>query len=325
MSLDPHVRRFLDTLAIGASGRIDLAARRQGQRVLAKLAGTEERPLDVADLALPLPAGPRAARLYTPVGATRAGPGLVFFHGGGLVAGDLDTHDALCRSLAASSNCRLVAVEYRLAPEHPFPAAIEDAVAAFAHVALEAAAFGIDPTRLAVGGDSAGAGLAARVCQEMRGHRPAIAAQLLLCPVLDLRCRSVTHAAFATGYLLDAATMQHDIAACGVAERIEDPRVSPLLEPDLTGLPAAHIHTAAYDMVRDDGAAYAERLGEACVPTTYVCHPGMIHAFYGLGRLVPAARAILAGIGTAFGSTLRGAALADESDLIHPERQRRAS
>ncbi|GEO97804.1 alpha/beta hydrolase [Methylobacterium haplocladii] len=324
MSLDPYVRRFLDTLAMGGAGAPSVAGRRQGQRVLARLAGVESAPISVRELTLPLWSGPCAARLYTPPDAAEPGPGLVFFHGGGLIAGDLDTHDTLCRRLAVAVGCRLVSVAYRLAPEHPYPAAIEDAVAAFVHVAGDAAAFGIDPSRLAIGGDSAGAGLAARVCQELRGNGLAIAAQLLLCPVLDLRCGSAAQDAFATGYFLDGQTMRHDIAANGVAHMVDEPRVSPLLEPDLAGLPPAQIHTAAFDIVRDDGAAYAERLRQAGIPVAYTCHAGMIHFFYGLGRLIPAAQPILTEIGAAFGALLRGAP-AEQPDIVHPEPLRRAS
>ncbi|GJE56818.1 MULTISPECIES: alpha/beta hydrolase [Methylobacterium] len=324
MSLDPYVRRFLDTLAMSGPNAPTIAARRQGQRVLARLAGLEPHPVLVEERVLPIPSGPCAARLYALADAAESGPGLVFFHGGGFVSGDLDTHDTLCRRLAIATGCRVVSVAYRLAPEHPFPAAIEDAVAAFVHIAGDAAAFGIDPTRLAVGGDSAGAGLAARVCQQLRGHGPAIAAQLLLCPVLDLRCGSAAQGAFATGYMLDAQTMRHDIAANGVAHMTDDPSVSPLLEPDLAGLPPAHIHTAAFDIVRDDGAAYAERLAEAGVPVAYTCHAGMIHFFYGLGRLIPAAQPILTEIGAAFGGLLRGFP-AVQPDIVHPEHLRRAS
>ncbi len=324
MSLDPYVRRFLDTLAISGPNTPSVAARRQGQRVLARLAGVEPSPVRVAERVLPIASGPCAAGLYALPDAPDFGPGLVFFHGGGFVSGDLDTHDTFCRRLTIATGCRIVSVAYRLAPEHPYPAAIEDAVAAFLHIAGDPAAFGIDPARLAIGGDSAGAGLAARVCQQLRGHGPAIAAQLLLCPVLDLRCGSASQAAFETGYMLDGATMRHDIAANGVADMLDDPRVSPLLEPDLAGLPPAHIHTAAFDIVRDDGSAYAERLRQAGVPVAYTCHAGMIHFFYGLGRLVPTAQPILTEIGAGFGALLRGAGTA-HPDIAQPEPLRRAS
>ncbi|TGD99420.1 alpha/beta hydrolase [Methylobacterium nonmethylotrophicum] len=319
MSLDPHVRRFLDMMAIGAPGDpAHVAGRRESLRALAGLAASPAVATGIRSLSLPLPAGPRPARLYTPLDAPERGPGLVYFHGGGLVAGDLETHDAVCRRLAVAAGCRIVAVDYRLAPEHPFPAAIEDAVAAFLEVTARAGELGIARGRLAVGGDSAGGGLAARVCHELRGMGPAIAAQLLICPVLDLRCDTASHRDFAQGYFLDARTIAADIAACGVAGLVDSPRVSPLREPDLAGLPPARIHTAAFDMVRDDGAAYARRLERAGVPVEYACHEGMIHFFYALGRLVPRSQSILAEIGAGFGALLRGEPVPAPNSIPQP-------
>ncbi len=187
-----------------------------------------------------------------------------------------------------------------------------------------APALGIDGDRLAIAGESAGAGLAARVCQELRGSELSLAAQLLLCPVLDLRFGSASHQAFATGYLLDAATVRHDVEALGVAGMVESPRVSPLLEPDLAGLPPAQIHVAECDMFRDDGAAYAERLTQAGVPASLTCHQGMIHFFYGLGRMVPQARPSLSAIGSEFGALLRGLE-PKTTNTARPRQLRRAS
>lgn len=324
MPLDLHVRRFLAMMALGGPSRPGTEQRRQGQRLLAKLAGVEASPVVAQAVSLPLPGGAREARLFTPLSFEAPGPGIVFFHGGGLVAGDLDTHDGISARLAETSGCPVLAVTYRLAPEHPFPAAMEDAVASLRCAADMARRLGIDPDRLAVAGESAGAGLAARACQELRGSGIAIAAQLLLCPVLDLRCTSASHRAFASGYLLDAPTVQHDIAVCGVAGLTEDPRVSPLLEPGLSGLPPTQIHTAEFDMFRDDGAAYAARLAAAGVPVSHACHAGMIHFFYGLGRLVPTAQPILGRIGAEFGALLRGEAPVP-AEIPHHAFQRRAS
>ena len=322
MPLDPHVRRLLAMMALGGAAPPGPEQRRQAQRLLARLAGTEALPVIAQAVTLPLPSGAREARLFTPLACRAPGPGIVFLHGGGLVAGDLDTHDAIGSRLAAASACRVLAVGYRLAPEHPFPAAIEDAVAAMHCVAAMARRLGIDPEHLAVAGESAGAGLAARLCQELRGTGPAIAAQLLLCPVLDLRCIAASHREFASGYLLDAATVRHDIEACGIAGLVDTPRVSPLLEPDLTGLPPARIHTAACDPFRDDGAAYAERLAKSGVSVVQSCHPGMIHFFYGLGRLVPAARPLLSQIAADFGALLRGDAALPAHSPMHDDQRR---
>jgi acetyl esterase len=305
MALDPHVSRFLDMMALGSSNGIDLAARREGLRGLARLAaaGLATGPVTVRDITVPGPGGALSLRLYTPEGE-EPGPGLVFLHGGGLVTGDLDTHDALCRTLCDAGRMRVVAVAYRLAPEHPFPAALEDALAATRWVMEHADEVGIDPARLAVGGESAGAGLAARICQELRetGQRPA--AQLLICPVLDLHGMGASRRDFARGYFLDEATIQGDLLACG-PEALPNARFCPLREAELAGLPPAHLHTAEYDPVRDDGEAYAERLTRAGVPVVHARHDGMIHFFYGLGRLVPRSRPILSDIARGFSDVLR--------------------
>ncbi|KQT47668.1 alpha/beta hydrolase [Methylobacterium sp. Leaf456] len=308
MALDPHVSRFLDMMALGGSGGIDLAARREGLRGLSKLAaaGLATGPVSVRDLTMPGPGGALALRLYAPEGET-AGPGLVFLHGGGLVTGDLDTHDALCRTLCDAGRMRVVAVEYRLAPEQPFPAGLDDALAATHWVVEHAADLGIDPARLAVGGESAGAGLAARVCQEMREAGKTLAAQLLICPVLDIHGVGASRRDFARGYFLDEATIQGDLIACG-PEALPNPRFCPLRETEMTGLPPAHIHTAEYDPVRDDGETYAERLTRAGVPVVHARHAGMIHFFYGLGRLVPRSRPILSEIARDFADLLRSPA-----------------
>lgn len=305
MALDPHVSRFLDMMALGGSNGIDLAARREGLRGLARLAaaGLATGPVTVRDLTLPGPGGALALRLYAPVGEA-PGPGLVFLHGGGLVTGDLDTHDAQCRTLCDAGRMRVVAVDYRLAPEHPFPAALDDARAATCWAMAHADELGIDPARLAVGGESAGAGLAARICQELReaGQRPA--AQLLICPVLDVHGVGASRRDFGRGYFLDEATIQGDLIACG-PDALPNPRFCPLRETELRGLPPAHLHTAEYDPVRDDGEAYAERLTRAGVPVVHARHAGMIHFFYGLGRLVPRSRPILSDIARDFSDLLR--------------------
>ncbi len=308
MALDPHVSRFLDMMALGGSGGIDLAARREGLRGLSGLAaaGLATGPVNVRDLTLPGPGGALALRLYAPEGEA-PGPGLVFLHGGGLVTGDLDTHDAMCRTLCDSGRMRVVAVEYRLAPEHPFPAGLDDALAATRWTLEHAADLGIDPARLAAGGESAGAGLAARVCQEFLGVGKTLAAQLLICPVLDVHGASASRRDFARGYFLDEATIQGDLVACG-SEALPNPRFCPLRETELAGLPPAHIHTAEYDPVRDDGETYAERLTRAGVPVVHARHAGMIHFFYGLGRLVPRSRPILSEIARDFAGLLRSPA-----------------
>lgn len=305
MPLDPHARRFLDLIAMGgAVGGVaepGVAGRRNALANLARLSRPRvASPVTSRDLVLPGPGGELPARLYDPPGAGE-GPraGLVFFHGGGFVAGDLDTHDAVCRALSDAGGFKVLAVAYRLAPEHPFPAAVEDALASFRWAAAHAETLGIDPRRLAVGGDSAGAGLAAMLCQKTptRFDVP-VAAQLLLCPVLDAAGTGPSRHDFAEGYFLDAATVARDIAALGLSGRdLADPRLSPLRAPDLAGSVPAIVHTAEFDMVRDDGIAYARRLAEAGVPVRHTCHAGMIHYFYGLGGLIPASGPALRDMG----------------------------
>jgi acetyl esterase len=300
MPLDPRAKRFLDTLAaMNPPGALSLsvAERRAALAHLLSFCGPPEEVGSVAQLTLPGPEGALALRTYEPRGA-RPGeplPGLIYFHGGGLVAGSLDTHDPICRSLANASGCRVLSLDYRLAPEHPFPAAVEDACAATAWIAAHAPALGVDPQRLGVGGDSAGATLAAVVCQAVsRAQPPPLAFQFLLCPITDFAADSPSRRAFGQGYLVDHETLEHDLKYY-LPSHIEraDPRVSPLRTLSVAGLPPTAVHTAEFDPLRDEGQAYAEKLTAAGIPTIYRCHPGMIHLFYGM-------RGLLAYAGVAF-------------------------
>jgi acetyl esterase/lipase len=294
MPLDARVRRFLDALAASGAASTSALSVEERRRSLAQLlsfSGPARSIGSIEDRTLPGPESELRVRIYTPtgIGERETLPGLIYFHGGGLVAGSLDTHDAICRSLTAASRCRLLSVDYRLAPEHPFPAAIADGCAATVWVATHAAALGVDPERLIVCGDSAGATLAAAVCQTATvTSRTRLAGQFLLCPIMDLAAESDSRRSFAEGYLVDRATLKHDLRhylPTGVDPG--DPRVSPLRAARLQGLPPACVHTAEFDPLRDEGAAYAERLRAAAIPSAYRCHPGMIHLFYGLGALIP--------------------------------------
>jgi acetyl esterase/lipase len=294
MPLDARVRRFLDTLAASgaaSAGALSVEERRRSLAQLLSFSGPAKAIAGIETRSLPGPESELRVRIYTPagVGAQETLPGLVYFHGGGLIAGSLDTHDSICRSLTASSRCRLLSVDYRLAPEHPFPAAVADGCAATAWVAKHAVELGVDPERLIVCGDSAGATLAAVVCRTATATGQArLAGQFLLCPIMDLAAESDSRRSLAEGYLVDRATLEHDLRhylPAGIDPG--DPRVSPLRAAQLQGLPPTCVHTAEFDPLRDEGAAYAGRLRAAAIPSAYRCHPGMIHLFYGLGALIP--------------------------------------
>ena len=303
MPLDPRVKRFLDVLAAGKPPNAlttTVEARRLGLAELMKLAGPEAVVGGIEDRTLPGPAGPLAVRIYTPPDARlKILPGLVYFHGGGLVAGTVATHDSIGRALANSGACRVVSVEYRLAPEHPFPAALDDALAAVTHIGAHATRFGIDGTRLGICGDSAGGTLAAATAQAVaRIGSPRLALQLLICPILDYSRSTGSRRDLASGYLIDQATLDHDLvhyAPPGTDPA--NPRISPLRADDVAGLPRTLIHTAEFDPVRDEGRDYFERLTRAHSDVSYTCHPGMIHLFYGLGAVIPYARTAFEQIG----------------------------
>jgi acetyl esterase len=239
----------------------------------------------------PGPAGPILLRIYTPV-AAGAGviPAIVYFHGGGFVVGDLDTGDALCRMLANDSQCRVVSVDYRLAPEHKFPAAVEDCFAAAKWVEENATALGIDPNLLAVAGDSAGANLAAVVAQLAKSSNgvPHIGYQLLIYPATRIGAEAERQQM--QGYILDQRTLAwfHGHYLPEQYDR-SDPRISPLEATDLKSLPPAYIMTAGFDPLREEGIAYAEKLRDAGVAVTHVDYPSMVHGFLSMPAFIPLA------------------------------------
>jgi acetyl esterase/lipase len=301
MPLDPRVKRFLDLLAAGNPPDARTATveeRRKGLAALMQFAAPPAALERVEDRTLPGPDGALRVRLYSP-SKTDLLPGLIYFHGGGLVAGSLETHDGIGRALCHYGGVRVVSVDYRLAPEHRFPAALEDARAALRHILEHAAEFGIDAARLGVCGDSAGATLAAATCQSAaRDGVARLALQLLLCPILDYSRVTASKRDLASGYLVDQATLDHDLMyslPAGTAP--SDPLVSPLLAEDLAHMPPTLIHTAEFDPLRDEGRIYFERLTQAGNQVSYTCHPGMIHLFYGLGAVIPYARTAFEQIG----------------------------
>jgi len=242
---------------------------------------------EARDLTLP---GGIGARLYRPAGSAAGDllPGLLFAHGGGWVFGDLDTHDHLARSLANEAGCAVLAVDYRLAPEHRFPAAIEDCAAALRHLAAEAAAFGVDPARLAVGGDSAGGCMAAVLALMARdGAVPPVRYQLLLYPAADMAQVHEAYARFAGGVPLTTSLMRwfrdHYIPD---AAQWTDWRASPLRAPSLAGAAPAFVLTVAHDPLCDEGRDYALRLEREGVRVTHLHAADMIHGMLTMGAII---------------------------------------
>jgi len=311
MPLDPTVRRFLERLAATNPPSVlalSIEERRAGLEQLLSFFGTPDEVAAVDQFEVPGPTGAIAVRAYTPAGAHIGErlPGMVYFHGGGLVAGSLDSHDPIARALSNASGCRVLSVDYRLAPEHRFPAAIADAGAAVEWIAAHADELFIDRARLGVSGDSAGATLAAVVCHALAAERRVtLAFQFLLCPILDLAAETESRRRLARGHLVDRDTLEHDLKhylAPGVDAA--DARVSPLRANDVIGVPPTAVHTAEFDPLRDEGCAYAERLQQAGVPTLYRCHPGMIHLFYGMRGLITYAGTAFAQMGADIRSLL---------------------
>ena len=263
----------------------------------------------VRDVEAEGPLGAIPLRVYRPAGVpdARRLPAHVYFHGGGWVIGDIETHDVLCRQLTAEAGVAVVSVDYRLAPEHKFPASVDDAWAATRWVAGHADALGVDARRLSVGGDSAGGNLAAVVALLARdAGAPAIALQVLVYPVTDLGAETKSYADLADGYMLTRDSMRW-FAAQYLAEKDEamDWRASPLRAATLTGLPPALIVTAGFDPLRDEGEAYARRLRDAGVRVDYACYGGMLHGFVGMGRLLDSGNRAVSHIAASLREALR--------------------
>lgn len=265
---------------------------------------------EVRDLAANGPAGPIPLRLYRGLGTAADAPLplLVYFHGGGWTIGDLDTHDIVCRTLANRARCAVVSVDYRMGPEHKFPAAVDDSVAATRWVAQEAAALGVDAARIAVGGDSAGGNLAAVVAITLRdAGGPPLAFQALVYPATDQRMDSASHAKFGQGYLLTRNNMLWFRDNYLAPADYDDWRASPIRAADLARLPPAHIITAGYDPLSDEGRAYSEGLVAAGVPVVYECFEGMAHGFLTMGGVVAAANHALYRIGQSLAQAFKPA------------------
>jgi acetyl esterase len=312
MPLDPHLKSLLDFLASAglppmSQGTPETA--RAGFRALS----VDTRPVDalppvasVEDITVPGGDGPRPARVYRP-STPGPLPTIVLLHGGGFVIGDLDTHDLTARTLANGCDAVVVSVDYRLAPEDPWPAGVEDAVAATRWAASALSTLGGDD-RLAVAGDSAGGNLSAVVAQVMRDEGIPLAGQLLIYPVTDRRGSYPSHQENGTGYFLDLDTMLwFDEQYVGHLTEVDvtDPRLAPL-HGDLTGLAPAVLVVAEFDPLRDDGLAYAAALEAAGVPVEVRTFPGMIHGFVDMGRHSPGAQAAVDETCALFRTVLHG-------------------
>ncbi|MET7773780.1 alpha/beta hydrolase [Nocardia sp. NPDC005366] len=251
--------------------------RNRARRMSAIGAGRRE-PVGITETTVAGAAGPLRARVYDPGAADTV---LVYFHGGGWVVGDLDTHDGFCRTVARRTGIRIIAVDYRLAPEHPYPAALDDAESAFRDIVSRAAEFGVATARVAVGGDSAGGYLAALLCHRTRaGNGPNPLLQLLIYPPTDLTGKSASRRIFARGFALTRTDIDF-YDSCFLAPDIDRarPDVSPFYVESTAGLPRAVVVTAGFDPLRDEGEAYAERLRTGGVPVVLRRFDGYMHGF----------------------------------------------
>ncbi len=295
--LDAEARDLLDLMDKAVKeGRplLHTLPYKAGRESVDKMSEDSEAPppdvAEVGDGGFAGPGGEIRFRRYRPHGVVaRLLPTLIYYHGGGFVIGNIETHDSTCRRLANKGRCQVISIDYRLAPEHPFPAPIEDGFAAFRHIRDNAVSFDADPARIAVGGDSAGGAMAAVVCQLCRDAGEATPAfQMLIYPATDSSHESESRRQFAEGYFLTRALIAWFWKAY-VPQGVDlaDLRLSPLLAKDFSGLPPAFVLTAGYDPLRDEGRAYADRLIDAGVKTTYVNYPGTIHGFFSLTRFLP--------------------------------------
>ncbi|UTI63265.1 alpha/beta hydrolase [Paraconexibacter antarcticus] len=318
LTLDPQIQLILKAMEASSPGPWSAMGAEVARRELRRTAMVNALPVPrvkaVTDLTVPGPAGPLPARCYDAPGLAPDGPrpALVFFHGGGFVFGDLDTHDELCRMLCFHSGATVIAIDYRLAPEAPFPAAVDDCLAAFRWVHEQAAALGVDPARIAVGGDSAGGNLSAVICQQMlAAGGPVPAYQLLIYPATNRSERTRSEELFSEGFLLIAEDMVWFTEAYAAA--VDDLRVAPLLAPDLTGLPPAYVTTAGFDPLRDEGEAYAAKLAEFGVPVALRRHDGLIHGFANMSAVSRASHDAVVEMAGALRMGLAAAAAADRT------------
>lgn len=303
MALDPQARALLDQMAsLGGPPihKLSVSEARKQSMDMAAMQGVQEPVALVEDRTVPGPAGEIPVRLYTPA-IEGPLPVFVYLHGGGWVIGGIESSDGLCRTLCNAARCIVISAGYRLAPENPFPAAVEDSYHALLWASENAGSFGGDAARVAVGGDSAGGNLTAVVTLIARDRgRPFLKYQLLLYPVTDAACDTRSYRENADGYFLTRDAMQW-FWGHYIGKEIDrgNPLVSPLRALSLKGLPPALVITAEYDPLRDEGEAYAERLKAAGVPVQLTRYDGMIHGFFMMGGILDQGRRALEQAATA--------------------------
>ncbi len=296
MNLHPQAQAVVDAIGRMKLTPLDALTPAEARAQFRKSRGPFFAPsvevASVVDHALPGPGGDLPVRVYRPIGSRPSEllPALVYFHGGGWVLGDLDTHDSLCRLLCNAAGCAVAAVDYRLAPENKFPAAVEDALAATLYLATKGADLGIDGARLAAAGDSAGGNLTAVVALALRDQGgPQLKLQVLIYPVTDMAMDTPTYTSLGEGYLLTRERMLY-FKRCYLRgpEDSANWQASPLKANDLSRLPPALVITASHDPLVDEGKAYADRLAAAGTTVRYKCYEGMIHGFVQLGGAMDA-------------------------------------
>ena len=300
MPLTAETEALLKTFAEAEGPTLQEMTPQEARAAYREMRALQGEPEDVAvveERTVPGPAGDIPVRVYRPEGAG-AFPALVYYHGGGWIIGDLDTHDPLCRHFANAAGCVVVVPDYRLAPEHKYPAAADDCYAATKWVAEQGAEIGVDRSRIAVGGDSSGGNLAAVVALMARDRGgPTLAAQVLIYPVTDHRFDTASYRDNGKGYFLETDLMQlfWDSYLSGDDDGAQ-PYASPLRAPDVSGVAPAHIITAEFDVLRDEGEAYGKRLQEAGVATQIQRYDGMMHGFVQFGAAIPQAHDAIADV-----------------------------
>lgn len=285
MSLDPEIQVLINGMAEGDTPPLHELAPEEARALytaMSQMLDTVDVPIGQVEDRTVGEGVP--VRIYSPVAGSGVLPVLVFFHGGGWVIGDLNSHDTLCRSLANQAHCRVVAVDYRLSPEHKFPAGLDDAYSVLEWVEQHAGEIDVDPNRIAVGGDSAGGNLAAVLSLKARDEKgPSIAFQLLIYPVTDHTAEDGSREEFAEGYFLAQETMLwFSEQYMKPDDDWQTPYASPLMAENFANLPPAYVVTAGYDILRDEGKAYADALSSANVDVVHKNYSGMIHGFFNM-------------------------------------------